>query len=148
MYHVSKNRYVLWGTSFAVLDQITKLIFWSRDFFIGPVHVHSMKNYALAFSLDFGLVPNMLVIIGALAYFVYLYFANRSSLSNGAKLFFALIFAGAISNLADRIYLGYVRDLFDVGLAFTFNLADLSLAAGLIGLVGINQKISKKPAEW
>lgn len=126
-----------------LVDQITKLIFWSRDFYIGFVHIHSMKNSGLAFSIDFGLIPNLIAIGIALAYFIYLYFSNRNEQGIFNKIFFILIFAGAISNLADRIYLGYVRDLFDLGLNFTFNLADLFLVAGLVGLLGINKKIYK-----
>jgi signal peptidase II len=118
-----------------VIDQITKLIFSGRDFFLGPIHIHSIKNYALAFSLNFGMLPNLILIIGALVFFLYYYFKNHSHFNLLSKTMFALIFAGAIANLADRLYLGYVRDFIDLGLGFTFNLADAFLAAGLIGFL-------------
>lgn len=118
-----------------VLDQITKLIFWSRDFFWGPIHIHPVKNFGLALSLDFGLLPNILIDIGALGFFVYYYFQHRYEFSLPMVIAFGLIFAGAISNLADRLYLGYVRDFIDIGLGFTFNLADAMLAVGLAGFL-------------
>jgi signal peptidase II len=128
---------------FILIDQITKLIFWSRDFFIGPLHIHSMKNYGLGFSINFGLIPNVLIIVAALIFFIYYYWHSRKNLNWFYELFFILIFAGAISNLADRIYLGYVRDFFDLGLNFTFNLADLFLAIGLLGILLSQSKIDK-----
>ena len=116
-----------------LIDQVTKLVFGSRDFFLGPVHFHPVKNFALAFSVNFGQLSNLILIAAALAFFLYYYFSFRTQLGFVTKIFFILIFAGAISNLVDRLYLGYVRDFLDLGLGFTFNLADVFLAAGLIG---------------
>lgn len=115
-----------------LLDQITKLIFWSRDFYFGPLHIHPVKNFGLGFSLNFGLLTNLVIIALALLFFVYYYFAHRQGLSWAGKLAFVLILAGAVSNIADRLYLGYVRDFLDIGLGFTFNLADAMIILGLI----------------
>lgn len=120
-----------------VVDQITKLFFSSRDFDFGLLQTHAVKNYGLAFSLDFGYMPNLIIVIAALGFFMYLYFANRGQWGLLLRAMFVLIFAGAISNLGDRLYLGYVRDFMDLGLGFTFNLADVFLATGLIGLVAL-----------
>jgi signal peptidase II len=136
MDHMTRFRFMLLATCFVVIDQITKLVFSSRDFFIGTVHFHLVKNFGLAFSLDFGLVPNIFLIGAALIFFGYYYLAHRQKMSGITKLMFLLIFAGAISNLVDRIYLGYVRDFVDLGLGFTFNLADAFLALGLLGFLG------------
>jgi signal peptidase II len=117
---------------FIFLDQITKLIFSSRDFFVGPIHFHLVKNYGLAFSLNFGLLPNLILIILGLGFFVYYYFQHRKEFSWRGQLVFIFIFAGAVSNIIDRLYLGFVRDFLDLGLGFTFNLADAFVAIGLI----------------
>ncbi len=109
-----------------LIDQITKLIFSSRDFFLGPIHVHLIKNPGLGFSLNFGLLTNLIIIAAALIFFIYYNFRHPN------KLAFVLIFAGAISNIIDRLYLGYVRDFLDIGLQFTFNLADVMIILGLI----------------
>ena len=44
---------------------------------------------------------------------------------------FVLIISGAASNLVDRIFLGYVRDFIDVGIA-TVNLADIFIWIGIV----------------
>ncbi len=115
-----------------LVDQITKLIFSSRDFFLGSLHVHLVKNYGLGFSLNFGLVPNLILITVALGFFIHYYFKNRLNLSWLGKIFFSLIIAGALSNIIDRVYLGYVRDFLDLGLGFTFNFADAMIVSGLV----------------
>lgn len=44
-----------------------------------------------------------------------------------------LIISGAIGNLVDRLFLGYVRDFISIKLfSFVFNLADLFITAGVI----------------
>jgi signal peptidase II len=102
-----------------------------------------MKNYGLGFSINFGLLPNLIIIGIALLFFIYYYLRSRQDLNWLQQLFFILIFAGAISNLVDRIYLGYARDIFDLGLNFTFNLADLFLVLGLLGILFSQSKIDK-----
>jgi signal peptidase II len=46
-----------------------------------------------------------------------------------------LVTACALSNIFDRVYLGYVRDFWDLRLGFTFNLADAFIILGLIFLL-------------
>ncbi len=123
-----------------VIDQITKLIFNSRDFFVGPIHFHSVKNFGLAFSLNFGLIPNIILLTLGLFYFAYYYYQRRKFFSFVGELTFVLIFAGAISNIIDRIYIGYVRDFIDIGLGFTFNLADAFVVVGLLMFLYIADK--------
>ena len=129
-----------------IIDQITKLIFSSRDFFFGPLHVHPVKNYGLGFSLNFGLLPNLILIGAALAYFIYYYFSHRLELSWWGKMIFVLILAGALSNIIDRLYLGYVRDFLDLGLNFTFNLADVFVAIGLVMVLFSSKKSNILPS--
>lgn len=115
-----------------IIDQVTKLIFWSRDFFAGPLHLHPVKNMGLGFGVNFGLLPNLIIIAAALVYFIYYYFTQRGQFGILTHLSFTLVLAGAVSNIIDRLYLGYVRDFLDLGLGFTFNLADAMIVAGLI----------------
>ena len=118
-----------------LIDQITKLIFSGRDFFFGPLHVHLIKNYGLGFSLNFGPLINIGVIVLALIFFILYYWQNRMNVSSIGKIIFVLILSGAISNIIDRLYFGFVRDFLDLGLGFTFNLADLMIVLGLVGLL-------------
>ncbi len=115
-----------------VLDQISKLIFSARI----------VKNYGLGFSLDFGLLPNLMIISAALLFFIHYYFTHRKNLSRLGKIIFTLIVAGGLSNIIDRLYLGYVRDFLDFGLGFTFNFADAMIMLGLLLLFLVNMPIA------
>jgi signal peptidase II len=121
--------------SLVIVDQITKLIFSNRDFFVGPIHVYNAKNFGLAFSINLGLLPNLSLIFFGLFFLLYYFLKHKKELSDLAILAFILIFGGGVSNIIDRLYLGYVRDFLDLGLGFTFNLSDLYIAAGLIMVV-------------
>lgn len=139
--------------SVLLVDQITKLIFTpleishlkfltgfsTRDFFVGPTHIHSVKNYGLAFSLDFGPVLNLILIFAAAFFFVYFFLQHKGEFSVTHQMAFGLIFAGATSNILDRLYFGYVRDFLDLGLNFTFNLADVFVVVGL-GIILLNNQ--------
>ena len=124
-----------------ILDQITKLIFSSRDFFIGPVHFHLVKNYGLAFSLNFGILANIILITLGLILFIYYFSQHRTELGVRGRIALVLILAGAIANIIDRLYLGYVRDFLDLGLGFTINLADAFVAAGVLVILIHQSKV-------
>src|SRR5262249_31771731 len=98
-----------------VLDQITKLLLWPRDFSFGPIHIHPVKNFGLIFSLNFGAVVNLIIIVIALGFFVYYFWYNNFQKNNLGRWILILIIAGAASNLIDRIYLTYVQDFLDLG---------------------------------
>ena len=49
------------------------------------------------------------------------------------QLSFGLMLAGVVGNLVDRLILGHVTDFIDVIPWFIFNVADASLAIGLLG---------------
>ncbi|MBX4191778.1 MAG: signal peptidase II [Candidatus Doudnabacteria bacterium] len=115
-----------------IFDQLTKHFLAGRNFYIGPVHVRTVKNFGLSFSVDFGSTINSFLIGSALLLFFYLYFRHRNIWTRLQQLAFAFIFAGAISNLIDRIVLGYVRDFISSGVGFTFNFADMFVVIGII----------------
>ena len=113
-------------------DQITKLVLANRDFFILGLRIHEVNNYGLGFGLNLGSPVNVLLISFILVLFIW-YWLTKSEKTNFAEqLALTLIIAGGISNLADRIFLGFVRDFFDFNLGFTLNLADLYVILGLL----------------
>ena len=116
-------------------DQITKSIFASRDFFVGPVHIYLQKNFALPFGFDFGNITNAILISLALGYFVWYSLVVQHRGSRIAKISLLFILSGALGNIADRLVLGFVRDFIDLGLGFSFNLADAFVFVGLLGLL-------------
>ncbi|MBX4186759.1 MAG: signal peptidase II [Candidatus Doudnabacteria bacterium] len=114
------------------VDQITKLIFGHRDFFVGPLHVHTMKNFGLSFAQNFGTAINLILIAIGLGLFIYYYWRHRATMADSHQLGFAFVFAGCFSNLFDRAVHGYVLDFLDIGWGFTFNLADVVILVGII----------------
>lgn len=121
--------------SFAVLifiDQITKAVLGSRDFFLGPVVIHLVKNYGLPFAVStIGPVSFTITLLVMVMMVVY-YFHERNNLQRVEHAGFLFIFAGAVSNIVDRIMLGYVRDFIDLNLGFVFNLADTLIIIGIL----------------
>lgn len=113
------------------MDQITKAFAAGRDFFLGPVHVHLVKNFGLPFGLDFGRSWNFLIlfVVYVVVAVVVAKWEDHHELMKWGK---AMLWAGAASNLADRLVLGYVRDFLDLRLGFVFNLADALIVIGIL----------------
>lgn len=119
------------------IDIITKVICDNihinviGDFFV----LLSTKNYGAGLGILSGqtvllIVMSIIFIIGFIVFDIF--YKNNNTL-----YFIAinLIFAGAIGNLVDRIFLGYVRDFIYINLPFMpyyFNLADVFLTFGVI----------------
>ena len=57
----------------------------------------------------------------------------RPKTSMRTQLSFGLMLAGVVGNLVDRLALGHVTDFIDVVPWLIFNVADASIAIGLIG---------------
>ena len=75
---------------------------------------------------------------------------DRSEIPDGVRLIpvlFTFVAAGGISNMIDRLVLGYVTDMVEITLFrfAVFNAADAALTVGMI-LLGIS--ILFRPQEW
>lgn len=97
--------------------------------------LYRTHNTGIAFSMlsDFGSV-GLVILTAAVTLFV-LYLASKSEAhQRWARLGFALIIGGAIGNLIDRVWLGYVVDYFLFYLPnwsfAVFNLADAFITVG------------------
>ena len=93
---------------------------------------------AFSFFADMGgsqVLPLIILSIAITIYLVYLFFQTPT---NDAKKLFSLTFviAGALGNIIDRVYLGYVVDFIDVFYGSfhwpVFNLADSFITLGAI----------------
>ena len=60
------------------------------------------------------------------------------------SFFIGLVIIGAISNLMDRIILGYVIDFISIWIFPVFNLADLYITSGIIGIIFLYKKSPTK----
>ena len=123
-------------------DQALKL--WVRETFT----LHEQKPF-LDPLLDFVYVQNRgaswgifqgerwLLIGATIAISVWLFQQLKQHLRGGLCWSYSLLLAGAIGNLIDRIWLGYVVDMFHLPwINFpVFNIADCALTVGVIGLM-------------
>ncbi len=98
----------------------------------GVVHFTLVHNTGIAFGLFkdcgaiFFVIP--LILTGLLIYNVY-YYRDREY-SRTYIMAFSLILGGAIGNLMDRIFLGYVVDFIDLRVWPVFNVADSAITVG------------------
>ena len=92
---------------------------------------NKVKNYGASFNLLQN-YPLLLTIISIIAIIIFIYlFINFPE----DKLPLSLLIAGTLSNLIDRLFLGYIIDYIKLPYLFTFNLADLANTIGVIILI-------------
>lgn len=134
---------------FLFLDLATKLIadFYQVDYpkgeyFLGLIKLRYIRNSGIAFGMLDDDPQAMLIITAVTAVlivaiaFAYFFAFPRSRAAQAA---IAIIEAGAIGNLVDRLCLGYVRDFLDVSpTGFgVCNVADFCITFGAVSLVFI-----------
>lgn len=129
--------------SVVFLDRLSK-IFFSGILELGeslPVirnflHMTLVHNTGIAFGLFknqgvvFIIIPVIAIIL--LAYNIYYYKHNDEKLSRLYIVAFSMILGGAIGNLIDRIYYGYVIDFIDFRIWPVFNIADSAITIGAL----------------
>lgn len=116
-----------------------------NDFF----HLTYVKNRGIAFGmfqgkLDIISIATIIAIV-AIAYYLY---KERNKLSMIEKMGFIYILAGAIGNMIDRAFRGFVVDMVDFrGIwSYVFNLADVWINIG-VAFVLLDQLILRKKRE-
>jgi signal peptidase II len=101
---------------------------------LGPLGLTLSHNRGVAFGLAGGAgAPLVLVTLVALGVVGYLFARNPTR--PGMWVATGLLAGGAIGNLADRVRAGAVTDYVDLGPWPPFNLADVSIVAGVLLLV-------------
>jgi len=120
-------------------DQLTKF-FSARLTESIPVvqnvfHITLVRNRGIIFGIMPGLSDAViwiyLIVLGLLVYFHDQFPKDRFS-----RIMLALVFAGVIGNFIDRIAFGYVIDFIDFRIWPVFNIADICLNVGVIGIIG------------
>jgi len=107
------------------------------------------KNQGIAFSLPlFGQWLNIIIILIIIA-LIYFFVLNIKKAAYFMSVLYLAIILGASSNLYDRLKYGHVIDYFSLKYYSVFNVADIMIIIGIIGLllaevktVDKNQKIS------
>ena len=144
-----KNRNVLIaavsGAVFLILDIITKILASGSEhgaikllgdfLYIAP---HQM-NDGIAFGID---LPMWLRIGGSIVFIGLLFqFAVQSILKNPStlpSLLFGMLIGGALGNLSSRIVQGYVIDFIVLRPIPVFNIADIGITVGILGLFALS----------
>ncbi|MDP2894981.1 MAG: signal peptidase II [bacterium] len=126
-------------------DQVLK--YAAFEFLDGPkvvlgfLRLSQVTNRGVAFGIGsdiesapwgryFFLLLSLVIVIALLTLF-----ARYCRTRLWARISLGLIVGGAISNLADRLMFGYVRDFIDLRFWPTFNGADLAICAGVVLLI-------------
>ncbi len=154
------RRWVEWmsGTGLAAaivaVDQVIKEYFFGKpdvgsgfSLFYGVVRLIRYKNFGITASLPLPepvTIAFSLIACGLLVFGIVIY-ARKAHLSSTLALM--ILLAGALGNLIDRIFLGYVRDWLLLFGRSAVNLADGAiLIGGLWFLLTISRKKQPHPS--
>lgn len=122
---LSTGRFIFWGLTLVLLDQIVKLVIISQ--------FASIMLINTGLILDLGARSPLLVSVAIIILFVVtLAIVNRPKLLTLSVL---LIVSGGLSNIIDRLLRSGVVDYINVRFWPTFNIADIMICAGLVVLV-------------
>ena len=105
-----------------------------NDFF----HITYVKNHGVAFGMFQGEIRTIsIVAVVAILGIIYFMIKQLKPHEIISKYAYAFILAGAIGNMIDRIYRGFVVDMVDFrGIwQFVFNMADVWINIGVILLI-------------
>lgn len=114
--------------SLIALDILTKMLFYGKHFFI----FNYIENKGLIFGLNlFNPLTTILLTLIFIIIWIILLIKSKKEYSTGI----IFILAGLVSNLLNRIFLGYVIDFIDIKIISIFNLADVFIIVGVILLI-------------
>lgn len=131
--------------SLVIIDQIIKLLVVR---FLEPVGSFTIMNGVLSLTYlentgaAFGLWNNRWMLIGVniliIVTILKLLTSKKYEFTKTMKLAYALILAGGIANLIDRVLRGFVIDYIDISELFyypVFNFADICIILGIITIM-------------
>jgi signal peptidase II len=118
-------------------DQLTKHIVTSHlridegTHVVGPFWIHHVQNSGIAFGL-FASATALVIGLTAIAVaWMLVFFARSGARHPVLPVALGLIIGGSLSNLLDRVRLGYVTDFLDLRYWPAFNLADSFIVIGV-----------------
>jgi len=132
--------FLLLATGLLILDQMTKTLIRllplgeQIEIIPGFFWLTHVTNTGASFSILTG--KNGLLLWIAILFLGILIYNYDSFRTKVERIIFALLLAGVIGNLLDRIFFGAVTDLFDLGWFPVFNVADSCLVIGVFWLLG------------
>ena len=98
---------------------------------VGPLWIHHVQNSGIAFGLFSSATPFVIALTGAAVAWMLVYFARSGARHPVLPVALGLVIGGSVSNLLDRVRLGYVTDFLDLRFWPAFNLADSFIVIGV-----------------
>jgi len=130
------------------IDRISKILILKNS--LSEIYINSFLNFSLVWNsgIGFGILqlePNifyLLISIIITAINLILIYWMLTSSNYLESIFISIILGGALGNLFDRYYYSSVPDFIDFHYEsfhwFTFNIADIFITIGIIGLIIID----------
>jgi len=98
---------------------------------VGPLNINHVRNSGIAFGL-FSQATSVVILLTVAAVAAMVVFYARSAQRHALlPVALGLVLGGSLSNLLDRVRLGYVTDFLDVQYWPAFNLADTFIVVGV-----------------
>jgi signal peptidase II len=97
----------------------------------GPFEIHRVQNSGIAFGLFANATAGVIVLTAIAIAWMLAYFARSGARHPVLPVALGLVIGGSISNLADRVRLGFVTDFLDFRYWPAFNLADSFIVIGV-----------------
>jgi signal peptidase II len=122
-------------------DQLTKYIVTSKLGLDESVHVlgsfsiHHVRNSGIAFGFFAQATAVVIVLTGLAVAWMLVFFARSGARHPVLPVALGLVIGGSVSNLLDRVRLGYVTDFLDLRWWPAFNLADSFIVIGVLILL-------------
>ena len=120
-----------------VADQVTKHIVASNLSLgeglhvVGPFSIRHVQNSGIAFGLFSNATAGVIVVTAIAVAWMLVYFARSGGRHPVLPVALGLVVGGSVSNLADRVRLGFVTDFLDFRYWPAFNLADSFIVIGV-----------------
>ena len=120
-----------------VADQVTKhvvsthLLLGDALHVVGPFSIRHVQNSGIAFGLFSSATPAVIVVTMIAVAWMLAYFSRSGARHPVLPVALGLVIGGSVSNLADRVRLGFVTDFLDFRYWPAFNLADSFIVIGV-----------------
>jgi signal peptidase II len=120
-----------------VADQVTKHIVASNLSLgeglhvVGPFSIRHVQNSGIAFGLFSNATAAVIIVTAIAVAWMLVYFARSGGRHPVLPVALGLVIGGSVSNLADRVRLGFVTDFLDFRYWPAFNLADSFIVIGV-----------------
>ena len=132
-------------------DQLTKYIVTSNlalddsTHVVGIFWIHHVRNSGIAFGLFSSATAVVILATGIAVGWMLWFFARSGARHPILPVALGLVVGGSLSNLLDRVRLGYVTDFLDFRWWPAFNLADSFIVIGVLVLVATLMHAEREP---